>query len=278
MPLLLIFCLLSTSFRYIRWRWLLKRAGAQLPPILQDIIIYFSGFAFTATPGKVGELIRIRYYTSSHIPASRIISAFIFERTFDLISVLALTCFAFSHKDLILFSISFVVIFVLILAVLIKHSYILTYIAHRLADRSLTRLSDFFLTFQTSLNECKIWANGKDIIVSFVLGVLAWAVQSYAFLLLIYYLGVDIAFLQGLSIFPIAMLVGAASMLPGGLGSAEASLMFLLNYHGATTAVAMLATIGIRVSTIWFSILLGIGSIAYLEAKVMKHAPSEYEK
>ena len=89
LPFLLGISLLSYLFRYLRWYWLLSRSGFSVE-WRYGLIAYLAGFAFTATPGKVGELIRIRYFTKVGVPANISFGAFIYERTLDLIVVLFL--------------------------------------------------------------------------------------------------------------------------------------------------------------------------------------------
>jgi len=54
--------------RYLRWRRLLARAG-HATGFGRGLLAYLSGFAFTATPGKVGELVRMRYLVPLGVPA-----------------------------------------------------------------------------------------------------------------------------------------------------------------------------------------------------------------
>jgi uncharacterized membrane protein YbhN (UPF0104 family) len=62
------------------------------------------------------------------------------------------------------------------------------------------------------------------------------------------------------------MLVGAASMLPGGLGSTETTIVGLLSLYTANLSLAVLAAIGIRFSTLWFAIVCGVLAMLRLEA------------
>ncbi len=54
------------------------------------------------------------------------------------------------------------------------------------------------------------------------------------------------------------MLAGAVSMLPGGLGGAEATLIALLCLWGLTLSTAVAATLLINVATLWLAVLLGV--------------------
>ncbi|MDP9123447.1 MAG: lysylphosphatidylglycerol synthase domain-containing protein, partial [Pseudomonadota bacterium] len=74
LPSLLALSLFTYAARYVRWHWLLARAG-HATPAFSGFLAYLAGFAFTATPGKVGELVRIRYFAPWGVPAWRVISA-----------------------------------------------------------------------------------------------------------------------------------------------------------------------------------------------------------
>ena len=89
LPALMFFALVSFGLRYARWFYLLRLAGSHVS-VWQGWLAYLSGFAFTATPGKVGELVRIRYFGRLQVNASRVMSAFVFERALDLVVVLVL--------------------------------------------------------------------------------------------------------------------------------------------------------------------------------------------
>jgi uncharacterized protein (TIRG00374 family) len=72
-----------------------------------------------------------------------------------------------------------------------------------------------------------------------------------------------------LSIYPIATLAGALSILPGGIGSTEAAIVAQLTYYDAPLVSAGIAAISIRIATIWFAILFGLGMVIFLEFKMM---------
>ena len=97
------------------------------------------------------------------------------------------------------------------------------------------------------------------------LGLIAWGLTSYGFLILLNYLGLNVPFVSAFAIYPLAMLAGAASMLPGGLGSTEIAIVALLAIQGVQISVAAIAGVGIRLATIWFAILCGFMSMAILE-------------
>lgn len=60
-------------------------------------------------------------------------------------------------------------------------------------------------------------------------------------------------------------LAGAASMLPGGVGSTEAALVALLSLFEVPMGIAILAAVGIRLATMWFAVLCGLCALGILE-------------
>jgi uncharacterized protein (TIRG00374 family) len=73
--------------------------------------------------------------------------------------------------------------------------------------------------------------------------------------------GLDIPLADAIVIFVNATLFGAASMVPGGLGTMESALVFQLVTQGADNAVAVTVAIATRLVTLWMGILLGVISL-----------------
>ena len=268
-PLLIGISLCSYCFRFLRWRWLLRRSGH---PIAwgYGFISYIAGFAFTATPGKVGELIRIRYFTKVGVPQDISFGAFVYERTLDLIVVLALASLAISHIDLLMVALIFVLIFIALLVIIARNSRFLTYVSAEFKGRSWFRLEKITLTVRDGLVSCRSWFTPLDLAVSIGFGLAAWGITSYAFMWLLQDLAISISPLSAFSIYPLAMLAGAASMLPGGVGSTELTIVILLDFYGVASTTAVLAAVGIRFATIWFSVLAGFVCMGLLEIKFRK--------
>jgi uncharacterized protein (TIRG00374 family) len=58
-------------------------------------------------------------------------------------------------------------------------------------------------------------------------------------------------------VYALAMLAGAVSFMPGGLGGAEAVMVGLLVWKGMNSADAVAATVLIRLATLWFAVAIG---------------------
>ncbi|MEO6368880.1 MAG: lysylphosphatidylglycerol synthase domain-containing protein, partial [Steroidobacteraceae bacterium] len=117
---------------------------------------------------------------------------------------------------------------------------------------------------------CRIWFHPLDLLVGAALGLAAWLITSLAFVYLVRHLGLPVPFPDALAIYPLAMLVGAASMLPGGFGSTEATIAAMLTLYGVALPLAVLAAVGIRLATIWFAIVCGLAAAIRLEALLLR--------
>jgi len=75
-------------------------------------------------------------------------------------------------------------------------------------------------------------------------------------------LGLDVAITFGVLVYSISALAGAMSFMPGGLGSTEAVMVGLLLWKGVPAPEAVAATVLIRLTTLWFAVVLGVVALA----------------
>jgi uncharacterized protein (TIRG00374 family) len=267
LPGLMAVAFVTYLVRYARWRWLLTRAG-HATPVLRGFLAYLSGFAFTATPGKVGELLRIRYYQPMGVPASRVIAAFVFERAMDLIVVLGLAALSIRDPRLLSLAMGFVALCLVLVAIPARFPSVMAGVRVWLERRHLLRTARLSGVLGEALFGCRVWLTPADLLLSAVLGLVAWGATALAFFHLLGRLGVTgLGWGDALAMYPMAMLAGAASMLPGGIGSTEAALVALLTLSGTGLAVAVLAAVGIRLATLWFAIVCGLLAILGMELR-----------
>lgn len=94
----------------------------------------------------------------------------------------------------------------------------------------------------------------------------AWGLEGVALYFIFQGLGVEsISLYQAVLIYCAGGLVGALSFLPGGIGGHEAVSISLSMLYGASQGAAVVATLLIRLTTIWFAV--GIGIIALVRIK-----------
>ncbi len=86
--------MVSIFLRYLRWHFLMVGHGIH-HNLVKGFFFYVAGFAYTASPGKIGELSRIIHYRTIGTSSDIVISCFIMERFFDLVVVLLLSSVIF---------------------------------------------------------------------------------------------------------------------------------------------------------------------------------------
>jgi uncharacterized protein (TIRG00374 family) len=97
------------------------------------------------------------------------------------------------------------------------------------------------------------------------LGLIGWLAEGYAFHLLLVWMGADIGFWAAVAIFIFATLAGGLTGAPGGVGGAEAAMVALLLLQNVPLEVALPATLIIRVTTLWFAIVIGLAVFPFAE-------------
>lgn len=234
--------LVNYLLRFVRWEVFLRWQGHRLP-LLESFRIYLAGFALTTTPGKLGETIRTPLLLGNGVGTQASLAAFLGERLSDLLAVLLLALLA--------------------AAAWTEHQRLLAVAAAALglAMIGLRPLAGAFPRLATlhTLTSC---LSSVPLVLGLLLGLLAWFAEAFAFAYLLASLGHDVGVQAATFVYCFSLLVGAISFLPGGLGSAEATMAGLLVYLGLAAPVAAAATVLIRIMTLWFAVILGLLAIS----------------
>jgi uncharacterized membrane protein YbhN (UPF0104 family) len=252
LPQAALFALVSFVLRYVRWRWLLGRRDFRFPWIW-GLLAYVSGFALTASPGKVGELVRVRYFGPMGVPADQVITCFVFERMLDLVAVLLLSILLAGFAPGLALAFAFVCLVIVTVIVLSRSATRWVSLAQWLREAQWHGSGRLTLTV------------GKGLTGAMSLGLAAWTIQSLGCVYLLAKLGIVVPRLAAFALYPLAMLIGAASMLPSGIGTTEAAIVLLLHSFRTPLDLAALAAVGMRLSSLWCAIALGFVAISILE-------------
>jgi uncharacterized membrane protein YbhN (UPF0104 family) len=263
-PQVALVAFVSFVLRYARWRWLLGRRDFRVPCVA-GFLSYLAGFTLTASPGKVGELVRVRYFGAMGVPAKQVVACFIFERVLDLIAVLLLAMLLAGLAPGVTLAFAFVALVVVAAVILSRTAAIWASLAQLLRDARWRGSARLFLIVGQGLTGAMSFFRPIEFAVSLMAGLAAWAIQSLGCVYLLAKLGIVVPPLAAFALYPLALLIGAASMLPGGIGTTEATIVFMLHSFGAPLELAAIAAIGMRLSTLWFAIALGLVAISILE-------------
>jgi glycosyltransferase 2 family protein len=266
--LALILSLLNYILRIARWRFYLSRLGHVLE-FRFAALTYGAGFAYTLSPGKVGEMVRARYYVPLGVPLRDVTAAFFAERLMDLLAMTALASLVFTanrrYEGVFLGAAAAVVT---VLAVLTLVPWASVSGALRPADHQAARIRTALAGLTAALASTRIVLRPGALLWGFAIGLIAWAFEGAGLGLLSSMLpAAGLNLTAAVGIYGIAVLVGALSFLPGGLGGTEAAMTALLTANGLTVSQAVLVTLVCRLVTLWFAVAVGWVAVFILRPK-----------
>lgn len=107
------------------------------------------------------------------------------------------------------------------------------------------------------LHESRRCHTPRRLLGATLLSVLAWELEALGFYWILQAMGADIGLLSATFIYAVAMLAGALSFMPGGLGSAETVMVALLVSGAIEVPDAIAATVSLRLVTLWLAVAFG---------------------
>ena len=264
--LLLLFSLGNYLVRFVKWEFFLRTLGINIK-LLDSFLIFFSGLSMALTPAKIGDTVKSYLLHKMEKVNVRISLPIIFgERLTDLfglvfLSLVGITSIFLNFKFLIL------VLILLFLGVFLVRTEKTFYFFIKLL--SMIKFTKRYLNniplLHTSLKKLLSF---KPMVISIILSIVSWGLEASALYFLINSLGIQVQFLSIIFIYSFSLIAGALAFLPAGLGVTEGSLLSLLVFIGLPLSLASLSTIIIRVTTLWFGIILGLTSLFFLSGKV----------
>jgi uncharacterized membrane protein YbhN (UPF0104 family) len=263
LPWTLVASLLGLSlFNYVvrAWRWLVLSSFLRFDvPLLRNVLYYLAGYALTSTPGKAGEAVRLWFLKAGHgIPYARSIAIMLADRVLDMWAVLILVLVCFADFSSHLWQGVAVALFIVVLSIPIVF------------PRPFMPLLGWAMTVAPKRR--RLWAKSRGAMrsmrelshwrtygVTLVPSVVGWAAEGASLYLVLHFFGAHVSIANAIFVFSFSMIIGAISMLPGGLGSTELTSVVLLTALGVDVQVAVISTALMRITTFWFAVCLGVG-------------------
>ena len=255
--------LCNYALRFGRWhgyiRWLGNRINAP-----HHAVIYIAGFALTTTPGKAGESLRALYLAHRGVPYTHSFAAFFAERFIDMLaiavlSMLVLVAFANYAAWIVL---PLIAMIGLLLAV--RQRRLLNAALARFADPA-TKLQKVMHQLVSAWNQAFVLLAHWPLYAGLAAGLVAWGAEGLSLYVTAYALGAHVELATAIGIYAIAVLIGALSFVPGGLGGTEAVMVLLLTLTGVATPDALAITVIVRIATLWFAVAIGVVALASVE-------------
>ncbi len=265
LPLLLLLSLGNYFSRFLKWQYYLKLIQVKIK-IIDSLSIFMSGLVMSVTPGKFGELLKTYLVKKvNNTPISKTAPIILAERATDFLSLTLIALFGayyFDYGKDIIIIISIIILCILIIVTNKKLSENLLRLLSKV--RFLEKhISKLYNAYESSFKLLSF----IPLILMTLLSIISWGFEclGYYFILTNFEIRIDIfwAFFS----YSFSTIVGAISMLPGGLGVTEGSLTFMLIQKGLSTNDAFASTFIVRAVTLWFAVLIGAISVLFYQKR-----------
>ena len=264
-PLILILAPLNYFFRFVKWSYYLKLIEVHIP-FKDNLLIFLSGLSMTITPAKVGELLKSYLLKErADVPISSTAPLIMAERLTDGISMLILASVgALSYdygKSVLLFVLLGMICFIIIVQS--------PKIVHGLLDRlnTISFMKRFGYSMRNFYDKAYMVLRLKPLLFAISIGVVSWFFEGLVIFFAVRAMGVDLPLLASIFTVAFSSIVGAVSMMPGGLFVAEGSILGLLVMMGLPLDMAAAATIITRFSTLWLGVVIGIVGLMLVQRR-----------
>lgn len=249
--------------RFAKWElslgWLDVRGTAPGLGRGRSLVVYLAGLSMSITPGKVGEVLRSMLLKASDgVPVTRTAPIVIADRLTDLVALVLLSLVGLVDHDEYTPYVIVTMVFVAIGVVVLGSPRLLGGVLDLLGrvprvDRVVARARPLVDSSATLLRPGPlVWLTA--------LSVVGWGLECVGFWLILNgFAGVSASLTQCAFLWAMGTLVGAVSMLPGGLVATEASLVLATTHFvaGATRPIAGAASLLGRIATLWFGEIVG---------------------
>ncbi len=260
LPAILGLTLLNYSLRFVKWDYYLHCLGLGVPRLV-SLRIFVAGLSMAITPGKVGELLKsylVKRYNGT--PISRTAPVIMAERLTDGLAMLVLAA-----GGLALYGIGWQGL----LAILLAAVALIGVIQYRPLALKLLGWGErlpvvrrFALGLHEFYESAYVLLSFRPLLLAVAIGLVSWSGECVAFYLVLVGLGLPgtlTLLIQAAFILATSTLIGSVTGLPGGLGSADLSMLGLIvALVTRNTTIAGAATLLIRFCTLWFGVSIGV--------------------
>ena len=245
--------------RLVRWHYYMHVLKIPVG-LVSSGLIFVAGLSMAISPGRVGELAKSYFLRErAGVPVSRSSAAVVAERVMDLVGVLLLSVWG-------LFLVPYGWAAAILVIAGVAAFFLLCVSSWGSAKVLALPLPARWKPFLTNARDSIRQLSGpRELAVVLPLSVVAWFMEGLAMWVVLQGLGAPGSLGEAVSIYAAATLLGAISLLPGGLVGTEGGMIALLGRLDMSRTTASSATFIVRVCTLWFAIALGVLALVYLQ-------------
>jgi glycosyltransferase 2 family protein len=268
LPLLLVLSFLNYFARFLKWDYYLSVVKVKMKKI-DSLSTFMSGLIMSVTPAKLGEVLKsvlVKEITGE--PISKTAPIILAERITDFLSLLLIAivgAFVFDYGGNITI---FVTAFFIFLIVIISNKKIALPIINFSERIPILKkyIHNIHSAYESSYQLLKL----KPLILMTILSLISWGFECSGYYFILVNFNINFGLLWASFSYSFSTIIGAISMLPGGLGLTEGSLTYLLIEKGIAADIAVATTFIVRVVTLWFAVLVGIVSLSFYQKRYGK--------
>ena len=256
--LLIIIPLVTTGWFVLFARWHLLLINSKiLIPKKDSLLIFFSGFALTIIPGKVGELIKSQLLkTKFEVPRSKTVPIVMLEQLYTLIGLVIVSFFGIWFFELGAYVIGFFTALLIFAFILISSKKVFNKLIAIFEKRKFT--SRFVEPLSSSYDIIKKSTKGPITFYASALTTVFWLIEAVVVYFVLLAFGVDnMEFLMVIPTYTTSLMLGFLSFLPMGLGVVEGSLASFFSLQGIEVSLSLTIVIIIRIFTRWYGVAVG---------------------
>jgi len=266
-PVILVLSLCNYAARFFKWEYYTKTLNIQIERKM-SFLIFLSSFIMSVTPGKIGEVFKSYLLKEQNgTPVSRSAPIVFAERITDFLSLVLLSiagALMFGYGTTLIFGFGafFIILIIVIGSKTISYAIISFFEKFKFISKISHKIHDAYDSIYQIVRF-------KELVVTILLSIIAWTFECFSFYLVINGFGIEnvthINIFVATFVYGFATLVGAATMLPGGLGATDASMTGLLVLLSIPKSISVASTLIIRAATLWFAVIVGIVAVIFYQ-------------
>ena len=230
-----------------------------------------SGLVMSVTPGKMGELLKaylVKQLTGTSI--SKTAPIIFVERITDFVSLMLIALSGAYYYNYGRTIVIIVALFFFVIIVFLSNRTIALPVLKLMEKNNF--LNKHLSKIHNAYESSYLMLRPLPLLKMTAVSLFSWFFECLGYYLILrnFPINIHISLLWSAFSYCFAIIIGAISMLPGGLGVTEGSLTFMLVQKGVSNQYAVASTFIIRAVTLWFAVLIGVISVSIYQKRFGK--------